>query len=563
MNATERNHIERLRSMVLQRFTAETVSKWITEKTYLNGEKFSFEGHEYQDRILSDQSREIVIMKCSQVGLSELSVRLALALVNIMPNYAIGYVLPTSGFATTFAKTRFNPIVATCPEALSVLSKEVDSSEVKIFGSSVIYFRGSQVGNAAISVPLDHTIFDEVDFCDQEILSTYESRLTHSKIKRKHKLSTPTVPGFGIHKEFTNSRRHYNSIRCNHCNETFIPDYYRHVVVPGYDKHLDEIRAQHLPFIKWKEAHLVCPKCGKEPSLAPEYREWIIENNEEDHVAAGYAVQPFDAPATVTVPDLIKASTSYSRIQDFRNFSLGVTMEDEEMSFKKQELEALFVNGEAQGGVYVMGLDLGMNSHAMIGSVQHDGSIFVVHTEVIPVGALRHRVKELSRQWNLQVIVSDSLPYSETIIALQTELDHLFGAIFMKSKDVSLFNVRSVPREEKAGRELLRQVNINRDKALDSYMADIRRGMVGFKCTDRQTEIIEHHLDMRRVKVFDASHEVAYTWQKSKAGTDHWHFSGLYLYIAARLKGTAAVASPSSFQVRSLVLPAGNGWWAK
>jgi hypothetical protein len=568
MNPTEFNHVERLRAMVLSRFTAAQVPDWLIKHTKLGGRPFSFKNHEYQEVILRDDSQEKVIIKPSQVGLSETSIRTALALANIISPYTIAYTLPTAGFASMFVKTRLDPVIATSPYARDALNTAVDNSEVKMFGESFIHFRGCAAGNAAISIPVDHLMHDEVDFSDQEVLSQYESRITHSEYKRKTKLSTPTLPDFGIDAEFKASRRHFNMVKCNHCNHWFQPDYYKHVRVPGFLGDLREVNKSHLPRIRWQEAALHCPDCGGVPSLQPEFREFVCENPTENHVAAGYQVSPFDAPNIITCASLVKTSTNYKRPQDFVNFGLGLAMEDKDATFTREELEALFVRVEGRAPTFVMGLDLGITSHLMVAAVGEDESMLVVHAEKVPVGALRTRIPELSLQWNVSVIVSDSQPYTETIIAMQANMPNLFGAVYIRSKAVEIYNVKMQEEDEKKGKELVRQVNINRDKAFDAYMGAVRGGMVAFQDTPERQDIVQHHLDMKRGKIFDDSNEIAYTWKKSALGNDHYHHAALYTYIASKLKGTAHVSSISSFAVRTILLPEkvlnpADEFWAK
>ena len=555
LNQTEKGHLERVRSATTERYTAGTVLKWIKEKTFLRGKPFTTKDREYQERILGDESAEVAIKKPSQVGISEASLRYALALANITPYYTIAYTLPTAGFASTFVKTRLDPIIKESPAAKDSLDPMLDNSEVKGFGSSFLYFRGCAAGNAAISIPCDHLIHDEIDFSDPEVLTQYESRITASPYKRKTKLSTPTLPDYGIDLEFKASRRFYNLAKCNHCNHNFLPNYYKHVVIPGYDKHLDEIKKHHLPHIRWKEAKLLCPSCGKEPSLQAEHREWVQENPGESHVAAGYQIQPFDAPNIVTIPSLVKTSTNYLLLKDFRNFALGMTMEDADSMIGKEEINCLFAPGEASGFQYVIGLDLGMTSHLFIGAVGSDESIRVVHAERMPIGAMKERVKTLSLLWNVSVIVSDSQPYTESIMALQQDLQNLYGAIYVRSKAVSIFTVKDEAEQLERGKSLIRQVNINRDKAFDAYLGALRGGMITFAPTDEQTEIVAHHTDMKRVKIFDDSNEIVFTWKKSPTGNDHYHHAGLYLYIASRMRGVAHTSSISAFSASTFILP--------
>ena len=77
-DAIFQRHIARLKSS-LSAHGHNTICDFLTEHTYMRGARFSFEGHEYQQKILEDPSQNIVILKSAQIGISEMSARLALA----------------------------------------------------------------------------------------------------------------------------------------------------------------------------------------------------------------------------------------------------------------------------------------------------------------------------------------------------------------------------------------------------------------------------------------------------------------------------------------------------
>ena len=119
------------------------------------------------------------------------------------------------------------------------------------------------------------------------------------------------VPGRPIDLAFSASRRHFNFCRCHLCGHSFLPSFYDHVRVPGWDGHLDEIHRVE-PATRYGEAQLFCQACGGVPSLQPQHREWVVHQPDEGHRAVGFRVSPFDAPNIVTVPSLIIASTKYA-----------------------------------------------------------------------------------------------------------------------------------------------------------------------------------------------------------------------------------------------------------
>lgn len=540
MDELTENHLERLRASVLQRYSAGTVPAWVAKKTNLGMQPFNYINHEYQEKILSDTSRDAVIRKCAQVGLSEVSVRMALALVNIITPYTLIYTLPTSTFAVKFTKTRIDPIITSSPALSHAIHPQNNTTELKQFGDSFLYIGGAASSNAPISTPADHLIHDEVDFSDQEILSQYTSRVGHSKWKRSHKFSTPTLPGYGIDLAFQESRRHFLMCKCNHCAKWFVPDYYKHVRIPGYTGELEHVVKSMLPKLRWKEAHLTCPFCGKEPSLQPEHRQWVAENPEDNYVAVGYQVTPFDAPNVIKISDLVETSTKYSRSQDFVNFGLGLPAADTEATLTRDDFTAVFVRGDVVSGpAYVMGVDVGSVYHFVVAAVDAHDNMVVVHSEQVPMGNAKVRYRELKQQFRVSATVIDGNPHAETVMSLQDEDPNLFANVYVRSKAIVTHTVIDKEQEDEKGKQFQRQVNINRSRAFDGYMNYIREGHLQILDNDEKETIIVHHMSMKRVKTYDLdSGELVYSWQKTD-GNDHYHHAFLFCWIAGKIRGVS------------------------
>lgn len=531
-------HLARIKTAVLTRYTASQIALWLTRNTTYAMQPFDYKDHEFQERILSDQSQELAVRKCSQVGLSETSARKALGLVNVLQPYTVIYTLPTAKFANTFMKTRIDPVIKGSKAMEGNVHRTNDNAEMKQFGDSFLYMKGAASSNAPISIPADHLIHDEVDFCDQEVLSQYTSRLTHSKWKKVDRFSTPTLPGFGVDKAFKESRRHFLFCRCNHCNHWFVPSYYDHVRIPGFTGDLRAINKSTLAKIRWQEGYLVCPACDKQPSLQVEHREWVCENPDEAHVGAGYQVSPFDAPNIIAVKDLIKASTAYDRIQDFINFNLGLPAEDREATLTREDFDGVFQIVEiGLGMAYVMGVDVGNVYHFCVAGITPFGDMLVVHTEQVPMGQARERYHALRARWRVICTVIDSAPHAETVMALQEVDPNCYAAVYMKSKSLLTHNVKERDKDADKGQEFQRQVDINRNRAFDAYMEFLRSDRLNCLASDEAEVIIQHHMSMKRTKVFDSeSGEMTYAWQKTD-GMDHYHHAFLYCWVAGRIKG--------------------------
>lgn len=551
MERVAQEHMNRVRTAVLKKYTAANISKWITTETFYAMQPYSFHKHEYQEFILNDQSQEMNVQKCSQVGVSEVLVRKALALVHVLRPYTIAYTLPTAGFAGVFAKTRVDPVIDGSKTLKEAVHKTTNNNEVKQFGDSFLYLKGAASTNAPISIPCDHLIHDEFDFSDQEVLGQYRSRLTHSEWKKVDRFSTPTLPNFGINKKFLDSRRFYNLCKCHHCNHYFTPDYYKHVKIPNFVKDLSEIDKQMLTRIKWREAALICPSCGQEPSLLPEHREWVCENPDDVDLAAGIQVTPFDAPLIIKPSYLIEASTSYDRPQDFVNFNLGLPAADSEATLSPDDFRSVFVHADPGSVAYVMGVDVGNTYHFVVGAVDAWGDLLAVYCEAVPMGSARQRYHELRKQYRLVCTVIDSVPHSETVMALQDKDPNLFASVYVKNKGVLTHYVVDKERVREEGQEFVRQININRSRALDAYMEFIRSGHLRIRHCDAKDLVIAHHCSMKRVRTFEfESGEMSFTWQKTD-GEDHFHHAFLYCWVASKIRG---VGRPQ------IILPTASGF---
>lgn len=552
-----RNHMQRLKAGASQATAIAEISRWISDNTFINGRNYSYVDHEYQCRILDSEAREIIVRKCSQVGISEVAVRKALALCGMIKNFTTIYTLPTATFAAVLSKTRVAPVINESPY-LKALVTDTDNVEVKQLGNSFLYLRGAASSNAPISIPADCLVHDELDFSDGQVISQYQSRLTHSPHKMKFKLSTPTIPGKGIDAEFDRSRRHFNFVKCSCCSQHFIPEYYDHVQIPGFTGDLRDITKRNLHKFQFQEAAVICPHCGGKPDLGPAFREWVCENPGDNHVAEGFQVSPFDAPRIITPSYLIEASTNYSNLADFINFNLGKPHFSQESVLSPQEIEACQVPTIFEGmPAAIMGIDLGMTCHVIVGRSSWDGAMQVIHKEKVPLTQLRERYVALRLKHRVRVAVIDSQPYTDLVLGLQAIDKNLYASVYTQTKGIELFSVKKREEDEEEGIQQLRQLNVNRDKTFDALMAFVRSGQFSAVNDEYDKEFVEHCTDMRRVKDWDLkTQEVKFRWIKSEQGNDHWWFALSYAFLAKHILGVSDAANGgklnlvSSFKVR-------------
>lgn len=538
-------HISRLRSS-LSSHNKDTICTFITTNTYLRGRPFSFEDHEYQKFIIEDPSPEKIVIKSAQMGISEMSARIALAMGNLIDGFSTIYTLPSALAAQNFMKTRIDPIIQSSPYLKDAVSSAVDNTAIKQFGESYLYLKGAQVDTQAISVPADMLIGDEVDNSNPDVLSLFESRLIHSKYQWKIKLSTPSIPKYGIDALYTLSRRFVHMAKCTHCYQWFLPDYFDHVKIPDYHGELEDITRSHFanPNFRWQEAYVACPHCGGKADLSEPNRNWVCENPEDNFIAAGFKVSPFSCPNIILPSHLVKASVEYKRKQDFYNQRLGIALEDKESSLTVEELYGCLTEGySGTSHPRVMGLDMGHDCYCTIADVLPDGQLLIIHKERIPLFEVVVRRKKLAAQFRVRMCVVDHGPYTETVYRMQQGDQRVFAGVYVRNqKSTEVYKIKEVDKDKDSGIEGLKQVNIARDKAFDFVMGEIRAGnvkMLAEQGCDPDNVSVEDQLwinqltDMKRVREFQGD-ELVFVWTKV-TGEDHYHHSLLYCIIASKM----------------------------
>ena len=361
--ALARSFIDRVRAGMSTGVNLSHMSRWICNNTRHPKDvtkHWSFDEHEFQLDIVNDSANDMVVKKCSQVGLSEVAVRSTLGMIDVNPNSTAIYTLPTGGFATNFVKSRFDPVIDSSPELRLKVDPDTDNTSLKKIGGSFLYIRGTFTQTAAISVPADILVHDEVDFSDQTTLTSFTSRLGHVKEEDiiRRRFSTPTVSGFGVSLLFEQSTQNWYAVKCSHCETWQIPLFERDVVIPGFDGNvLKDLEKEDLtdPRYQFDHAYLECPKCKQELSVAnlanPERRQWVAAR--PGHARSGYQVQPFDVPTINPVSRTLRALDDFDRKADWVNFKVGRDFQDSETSFIAEAVEQAFACGRWNRGQVV------------------------------------------------------------------------------------------------------------------------------------------------------------------------------------------------------------------
>lgn len=544
MDAVSQAFLDRLTAAASQRRDLRGISQWIIANTRdprNSAKPWSFKDHEFQIGILDDEATRVIVRKCSQVGVSEMTVRLLLAMLAIFTSSTAIYTLPTTSFARKFSKSRIDTVIKASSELKALMPSGSDSSELKQLGNSFLYVSGSFGQGAAISIPADILINDEVDFSNQKALTTFSSRLGHAEgggIRRE--FSTPTVEGYGVSKSYSISSQARYMVKHDRCGQWVAPDWFDDVVIPGFDDAIMEFEALDYQVSKYKveQAHLLCPHCRHEITQAnlcdASKRQWV--HTYPDRVVHGYQVMPYDVPVYNPIPKTLSYIEEYERKADWVNFKVGLPFEDAESSFLKERIDQatrlitlLPVPGAAYGAV--MGVDIGKTSWVTLG-LPIDGKLHVVYKERIRQGGdneLTDRLQTLMDYFGVVKCVIDAAPdFSTALTMIEKNYEgRVFGCYYVRSTGTKMTNV--IVDEA----ELV--LKVDRTGTFDTLAKFVNGGAILFSKDVEQETVSKHLQAVKRVSQTNNQGELIHSWVSTD--DDHYAHSLNYLVMAYGMVG--------------------------
>ena len=390
----------RLRAQIGKGEGLKELDKVVEKYGRVEGEPFSFDGHEFQREIIRDTRSRIYVRKCSQVGLSELMVQKILALNVVLQHKRIIFTLPVSAMAAKFSKDRIDGLIEQSDYYRGMVVKANNSASQKKIGNNTLYIGGTYGDTGAISVPAYAVISDEIDFSNQVVLGKLSSRLRHAPRDEmdipglRFEFSTPTVDDYGIDERFKKGHQAYYMVKCSNCSTWTVPDYFEDFVIPGFDKPLIELERRDLEntLYNFQGAWIKCPCCGvnlQRDLERPDRRQWVAKK--PDVWEHSYQVYPWDLPTYNKPASIIQQFGEYKREEDFFNFVVGISFSSPDNSFLVNE-EHKTRMGDAELWIYeqyvaktatVGGLDVGKTCHLIV-MAKMGSHFYVVWAEAIP-----------------------------------------------------------------------------------------------------------------------------------------------------------------------------------
>jgi hypothetical protein len=505
----EQLYLDQLESQLLNSKRFGSFSHWIEKHTWINGKRYSFSLRKALQTIADDPAFELVGIKPTQVGFTELIVRIACASCAVLPYFNVMATWPTLWETMRNVKSRVDPVIGQSPTLSSLVAKANDSSTFKMVGSSKMTFSGAQ-GKPLISVPVDLMIHDEVDFSHPESLASGLSRLEGSEyvdpatgnkgIRRL--FSTPTVTGTGVDDLYTQSTRHKYLAKHSACGTWLSPSFLHDCVVDGWDRPFSELRYQDVNDLEGRglvdTARLLCPGCGEVipmQELQGGQREWV---GEREHFRHGYALSPLDFPLMHSPSTLLRRLAAYkSQVTFFYNFSLGLPFKDETTSVMpdvvaaSRRLRPLPPDQARAQGVSgaIIGCDVGDTCYIVV-ALPEGPKLKVVWIERLQEvkGALESplvaRLEFIFSAYNAMAAGVDLRPWKDTVLLAQSKIgEEVLWPIEYSLSDKALLPV--IPNKAAV-------MQANRTRTLSATAQMINSGMVEFADFQEMDMMAEH-----------------------------------------------------------------------
>jgi len=336
----------------------ESYLNWVEKYWSVRGKpldlgKYNGGNHTYVERLYEDQHPDITYKKSAQAGITERLLTEALWIPDQFRENSL-YMFPTSGTVADLVQERLDEPInnskylsAVSGRAKKIMKKQADKVGLKRMSKGFIYFRGSNKPTQITSVSADAVFVDELDRMMIESIPYFKKRMMHSKRKWIRYGSTPTIPNFGIDIKFNESDQHYLHLKCNHCNEWQVLDFWENI---------DKIK---------KIIH--CSRCKKEIVPYTCQLQWVAKYPDKNK--RGYFISQLYSPL-LDLNDIIEESEREAEweIMQFMNQSLGLTYEPKGGKITEKDLDACKrdYNIPALNDYSFMGIDVGKAFHIVI-----------------------------------------------------------------------------------------------------------------------------------------------------------------------------------------------------
>lgn len=491
-------------------------------KIKLRGVPYEFKNHVYQMEWLSNKSRVTTYKKAAQMGGSEAEVLRVLHGM-IYGRYPQGVLVlfPTRDDVTDFSKGRFNPLIVENP-IVGKWVTDTDAANIKKVGGKMLYFRGAKSSGKAggeketssqlKSIPVDKIVFDEKDEMAPAMIALAYERLSHSKTREITNISTPTIPGWGIDKDYNESDQSVWMLKCEKCGgHTCLELEFPNCIVEtkkGWKRLCSRCRD-----------HELNPDNGewvaRVPSLSNEHRGFWISQLNSAYVDPGLIVDMYNNPA----------KHNYTMAEVY-NSKLGMAYVEAENQLTKQDVWACCTQDSmktSSSRITAMGVDVGKYLHVLIGHKLNQKRFKIIYMVRLTEFEDLH---DLVYRFNVKVCVIDAEPETRKAREFQQSHQDICKILLCDYQD------RLKSHEKRDDTKGL--LTVRRTETCDMTHSSITKNLI--ELPRRSQEVDEYADEMTNIaKILETDKSGSKRYRYRDFGRpDHYYHSTNYFLLACR-----------------------------
>ena len=501
----------------------------------------------WQIDIINDQSRDKVVIKSRQLGLSEMHAAESLWFADSHSEDAVKvlYTFPTNRQLDTFVKTRFDPLFAKGYYG-TIVDPRKSSMKEKQIRDSFLVFRSSSKSSAVEGVDIDALYLDEYDRVQSQAEDSAVESMASSRFKLLRRFSTPTTPDYGIDRLFKKSDMKYYMHTCTHCgyvnkmkyadfneNDLSISGNIRLINPDGINQETNEIEDNTYDF--------VCQRCGKH--LDRWYTgHWQALHPERKDIS-GYMISQMNA-VWVSATDLKRKEQASRSLQTFHNYVLGEPYQDLSMSVFDSDVWDNLSNDydepiydRDQYEQVAVGIDWGTKeNHIVVMGISPSKEVDVLRLIRVPVtnstSSINHDINQTIVEiapYNPDIILADLGFNGTKVLRLIKEFgkDKVYGVKVNPSKTTGEVNPTFSDTKN--------EVTIDKLANNMFFINQMKSGSVKFWNNENDPELQTYLNHWKNVIIRDEEDEDGdLTKVISRKGADHYAQSSVYALIGLR-----------------------------
>jgi hypothetical protein len=523
----------------------------------VDGAAFDMRGREYEQAILRDESKYIIVPKGAQLGLTTIFIVKSMHSL-VRRRWKVLYLLPLKAGSVAFVQGRIDPIIDHVPR-LKAEFKRVDNRAQKQTTTGINwYIRGTNIETELREVPADILVLDERDKMNEDNMPHAFERLAGSRIQRVYELSTPTIDGFGVYRDngYPSTDRMKWWVPCPYCGSKQVLTFEENV-----QPYLGDTIEDCEESCRCSHCHHVLTDTDRANMNAGGV--WVPEN--PGGKTRGYHLNQLNSPTKSLADPQLGILVNYflgqfdsKKLKEFHNLGLGLPYAAPGDKFTTELMDSCrraYNHGSIPSTSLFLGIDQGAEVlHVTFSTLSDTNDRRIIDTRLVRADGVRTKWQVLDEDilqvYGNWLAVCDAHPDKEDCENLSKKYPGRFFMGFEKDRPEQPLTADYRPF--KYGQPA--KVNIDRTMAFDSLIKSYLDGKTHLPRDAREmgeympklayNGFYHQHLQMVRVEQPDAADRMVARWvngNEETAGTkksgsgkrpDHWHHSDMFNLIA-------------------------------